>query len=147
MPSLFDNHSREAIRVRILKLRADSKAQWGTLDAARLLCHWLDGMEMTFGERDLVAEKGFLNTALGRWLVIDMPLPWPKGAPTMKELWTTKPGDFAADRKRVLDYLDRFAKGREQKWGVSPKTGHLTADQWARLSYRHFDHHLRQFGC
>lgn len=148
IPSLFDNHSRESIRVRLLKLQPDSKAQWGNFDVNRMLAHCLDTLEVCFAERPVeVTGNFFWNSALGRWFVIDAPLPWPKGAPTAPDFFVTQPTEFARDRQRVLDYVERFAKGREQTFGVSPFLGTLNPEQWSRLHYRHLDHHLKQFGC
>lgn len=148
MQSLFDNHSRESIRTRLLNLKPDSKAQWGKFDVNKMLAHCIDTFEVGFGEREVVVKKGILNSGFGRWLVIDSPIPWGKSPPTLPEYFlVTKPTEFARDHQRVLDYLDRFAKGRDQKWGISPFLGNLTPDQWSRLHYRHLNHHLTQFGC
>jgi hypothetical protein len=147
MKSLFDNTARQEIRERLQKLTPDSSAQWGKFTCARVVAHFIDSMEIGFGERQVVENRGFLNSAFGRWLVTVAPMPVPKSAPTAPEYLVTQPGEFERDKQRVLDYLDRFAKGREQKWGVHPAFGNLSPEQWSRLHYRHFNHHLTQFGC
>ena len=56
--------------------------------------------------------------------------------------------DFAPERERLVALVKRFAEsGRASADGrVHPFFGRLTGDQWGRLSYKHLDHHLRQFG-
>lgn len=146
MQSLFDNQVRANIRERMMKLTPETKAQWGKLDAPRLLTHMIDTFRVAFGEQEVQPSKSVLYSAFGRWLVIDSPIPWPKGAPSSAEFWLTRPGDFEQDRRRVMDYIDRFANGSNQKWGKSPRLGVMSAEQWSRMNYRHLNHHLTQFG-
>jgi len=84
---------------------------------------------------------------LGRWLVISSPFPWPKGVQVPPVMFESDPGDFEADRQQVVAYVERFAAGPQQDWGVSPAFGPLKPTGWARLNWRHLDHHLRQFAC
>ncbi|HEY3296645.1 MAG TPA: DinB family protein [bacterium] len=146
MNSLFDDTVRAQIRERLEKLTPQHKAQWGKFVPATMLTHLIDTFEVAFAERPVTVKKGFLNSALGRWMVIDSPMPWPKGSPTAPEYLESKPGEFVRDKQRVLAYVDRFAKGRGQQWGRSPGFGDLTPEQWSRLNFRHLNHHLIQFG-
>ncbi len=147
VPSLFDTSTREQILTRLKKLNATSQAQWGKLDAPRMLAHVIDTFEVTFAERPVEVKKNWLNSAIGRWLIIDAPLPWPKGAPSSPVFWVTTPGEFETDRARVRGYVERFGKGTNQKFGPSPLMGQLSPEQWSRMHYRHLDWHLKQFGC
>lgn len=146
MKSLFDTTTRGGIRERLLALTPESKGKWGKLTPATLMAHLIDAMAISFGERAVEVKRGFLSTALGKWMIIDAPMPWPEGTPTSPEFLVSKPTEFAQDKARILEYLDRFAKGRLQPWGQSPIMGTLTPEQWARLQYRHLNHHLVQFG-
>lgn len=146
MKSLFNDSVRQDILTRFDKLTDSSPRKWGNFTPAKLLAHCIDTFEVTFAEREVVVRKGFLNTPLGRWLIIDSPIPWPKGSPTDPEYLKGDPHEFAADKARVRGYIERFAKGSNQKFGPSPGLGYLTPDQWSRLHFRHMNHHLRQFG-
>lgn len=146
MKSLFDSQPREEILRRLENLHADSKAKWGKFDAGRMLAHVIDTFEACFAERRITVSKNMFNTVIGRWMVIDGPVPWPKGAPTSPELFVTQPGEFLHDKQRVIDYIKRLEKGPNQTFGPSPYLGKLTPGQWSRLHYRHLDHHLKQFG-
>jgi hypothetical protein len=42
--------------------------------------------------------------------------------------------------------IQRFNGAEAQLSGHHPLFGALSAAEWGRFSYRHADHHLRQFG-
>jgi hypothetical protein len=75
-------------------------------------------------------------------------LPFPKGAPTAAEL---KPGDalsFEEERAALLELLERIGKGpRDGEGPAHPLFGPLTWREWGVATYKHADHHLRQFGA
>lgn len=147
MKSLFDSESRAEIVHRLEQFRPDLPHLWGKMSAAEVVCHLADAMRLTFGDyADYPMPKGFFTTAFFKWMVIDSPMPWPKGTRSMPQFFLTKPGDFAQDLKTLMHFVERFEKGPNQKFGFSPGFGELTPAQWSRLSYRHCDHHLRQFG-
>jgi len=144
MKSLFDSNARTEIIRRVNGLKPDAQARWGKMNIAQMLCHCIDGLKITFAEKgEIKPPKGFMSTALGQWLIINAPLPVPKNAPSMPMYFELKPELFAEDCKRLTEYLERFAQGREQKWGIHPAFGKMTPEQNARLQYRHIDHHLR----
>lgn len=149
MGSLLNMADRVAINHRLERLRPDSVRVWGTLSPHAMLCHLIDGFRMTFGEVRHEAQDSWLNGWFGRWFVIDCPLAWPKGRIQAPPAFfhTTVEHDFQWDRNRVAEYIQRFAVGPHQTWGVSPILGPLSPRQWGKLSWRHLDHHLRQFGC
>lgn len=148
MKTLFEEPARRAVLDRLGGLRADTPRRWGTLAPEAMLCHLADGLRMTFDEVRYAVRPSawFLRNALARYLVISA-LPWPHGqieAP--REYYGIQPaGDFEAARRRVVEYVERFARGPNQPWGVHPYLGPLGADDWAKLEYHHLDHHLRQF--
>lgn len=144
MSDLFDPQVRGQFRDRLLHLEPDAQAKWGSLTAPRMVAHLIDAFEIGFGEK-AVTVRGPLANPIGRWLVLRMPIPRGKlKAPP--EFHECEPGEFAADRDRVLAYLDRFAAGPEQQWGPSPFLGRMSGQQWARLHAKHLEHHLTQFG-
>jgi hypothetical protein len=74
--------------------------------------------------------------------------PFPKGAPTAPEL---KPGPTASleeERAALLDLLERIGTGPCEGAGPAhPLFGPLTRREWGVATYKHTDHHLRQFGA
>ena len=67
---------------------------------------------------------------------------------TDKSVLVTDERDFVAERQRLVESIDRFAKGGAEACTTHPHFffGPLTPTEWASLMYQHLDHHLRQFG-
>ena len=87
----------------------------------------------------------FMRTAF-KFFVLNGP--WPKGkAPTSPEFLATEDYDFDAERVQVKGLIQEVAGRRlDDVWGVHPRFGPLTGKEWSRLHYKHFNHHLGQFG-
>ncbi len=68
---------------------------------------------------------------------------------TEKSCLVTDERDFAVERQRLLDSIDRFSTGGPGTCTKHPHFffGPLTPAEWSSLMYQHLDHHLRQFGA
>jgi hypothetical protein len=147
MPTLQDESVRRGVVERLGRVRPESKAQWGSLDAPRMLCHLSDSMDAVVG--------GVAIPATGPWVLRYFPLkqlaiyaiPLPKGARAPAEMLQTAPGDFEADRRGVVERIERLAALPRGKGPSHFVFGALTIDEWNALNWKHIDHHLRQFGC
>lgn len=148
MPNLLHMPSRVRLVQRVERLRPDAIRLWGEMpDAHAMLCHLHTALALAFGEIRMHVQDSWLNSWYGRLLIIDAPLPWPRGkvkAPA--ELLPASAHDWEWDRNRVVEYVQRFSVGPHQSWGVHPAFGKLSPRRWGRLSWRHCDHHLCQFG-
>lgn len=75
-------------------------------------------------------------------------LPVPRNARTAPELLESKPGEWMLDIATLLELQDQCMRRPEHDlWGRSPVCGWLTKGEWGVAQHKHFDHHLRQFGC
>ncbi len=146
MRNIFQTDTRQQLRERAGRLQRDTPARWGKSNAHQIVCHLSDQLRMALGE----IPGAPVNGVLGKWplnkLLIYL-LPWPKGAPTPREAWSTPPQDWEKDLEQFHHLLERLAaeENREQ-WPAHPLFGGMNARDWGRLTYRHIDHHLRQFG-
>ncbi|TPW11975.1 MAG: hypothetical protein FD129_1557, partial [bacterium] len=61
------------------------------------------------------------------------------------EAFTTKPGKWDADLAACHQLIERVAAA--ERLEPHPFFGNLNIDEWGRLSWKHLDHHLRQFGA
>jgi hypothetical protein len=147
MKSMFDPVPRGEIISRLRALRADSPRQWGTLDAPRMIAHLADQMRLTLGDIPPVAINGPFRIPALRWLAIYL-LPWPKGkAKGPPETFSTAPASWEADLAGLIGLLERLEeRGPAGSWPDHPIFGPMTGRDWGALCYKHFDHHLRQFG-
>jgi hypothetical protein len=74
-------------------------------------------------------------------------LPFPKGAPTSPELKPVNAESFEEERAAVLELLERIGTGpREGTGPAHPLFGPMTWREWGVATYKHADHHLKQFG-
>jgi len=144
MPTHLNALKRADHLARLDRLTPEAKPQWGTMTPGHLLSHLIDLYEVTFAERPVAVRKGFMNSAFGRWLLCNMPLP--KNSPTDPEYLKRPVGDFEKDKARVLEYIKRFGEPDKHTFGASPWVGQMTPAQWAKTHYTHLEHHLKQFG-
>lgn len=148
MPSMFDSATHQEFASRIGQLTPQSQRQWGKMSVQQMVCHMTDSLKVTLGETPSSFKPNFLSSRLGHFIVLNVPIPKGK-LPTKAEFQVTKPGDWAADIATLNGYLDRVvtrSKAAESVWGIHPRFGKLTHDEWGKLLARHMDHHLRQFG-
>ena len=146
--SILNDADRTAICRRIESLKSDLPPRWGKMDATAMLAHLKQSALMALGELQ-VANKGkraFQVFPL-KHLILYV-APFPKGAPTAPELLahdTTE--SFDALRSELVSLMERIGTGpREGNAPVHPLLGQLSFREWGVATYKHSDHHLRQFG-
>lgn len=149
MKSLFDPATATEIKTRIARLRPASERQWGRMNAAQAMAHCATTMEWAVG--DSFAPRMFVGRIVGPLVkskVLKDDAPMRRNAPTAKSLVVANERDLASERQRLSTLIDRFSEGGPQGCTKHAHTffGYLTPDEWARLMYKHLDHHLRQFG-
>ena len=131
------------------QLGPDSKRQWGQMSPAQTLAHCSAAFEMAHGK--IAPPRILIGRLLGplakRSLIINGN-PMRRNSQTDKSVLITDERDFAAEKQRLLESIDRFATGGPATCSKHPHFffGPLTPAEWASLMYQHLDHHLRQFG-
>jgi Protein of unknown function (DUF1569) len=149
MKTLFQPARVGEVKDRIARLRPDSERLWGKMNVAQAMAHCSASLEMALG--DTTPPRMFLGRIMGR-IVKPMVLrddePMHRNSPTAKNLVIKDERDFAAERERLCGLIDRFARARPDGCTTHPHSffGRLTSEEWATLTYKHLDHHLRQFG-
>jgi hypothetical protein len=75
-------------------------------------------------------------------------LPFPKGAPTAPALKPFDAGPFEEKRAALLQLIERIGTGPRDGAGPDhPLFGPMTRREWGVVTYKHADHHLKQFGA
>jgi hypothetical protein len=147
MSTLLDPRDYDGLIARIRSLEPDAPARWGRLTAPRMVAHLSDQIRQTLGEIEVPARRTPLSWPIVRTLMMFW-LPWPrgriKGSP---EIFQTPPALWSDDLTALETLMARFVTdpGRD-RWPGHPYFGPMTREEWGRFSWRHFDHHLRQFG-
>ena len=144
--SLWNDEERAGLVSRLDRLTPQNQRHWGEMEISKLLPHLGGALRMALGDIETSHGKGLMATALMRWLIIHV-LPWPKGAQSPPEGFTTVPSSWDEDRGKLLELIERFATASpDQLPGHNPVFGRIKPDDWDMLQFRHLDHHLTQWG-
>jgi len=148
MPSLFEPQTALVITERLHQLQPDSQQLWGKMNVAQMIAHVRNVLEVATGDRN--ERPSFFAKLLAPWIktVILGDKPFKPNLPTGPSFAVRDNRDFATEKEKLLQLYNRFiqegapaAEGR-----VHPLVGKLSADEWGFSQWKHFDHHLRQFG-
>lgn len=150
MGSILKERDRTELATRLSTLTSTSSRKWGSMDVVAMLEHLRLSAAMALGENDLpsVNKRAFQVFPL-KHLILYV-FPFPKDAPTAPGL---KPApidasSFEDQRKALLELLERIGSGPTVGVGPEhPLFGKLTRGEWGVCTYKHTDHHLKQFGA
>jgi hypothetical protein len=150
MKNLFEQTTAAELKGRLLQLRPDSERQWGRMSVAQAVAHCAAAMEGAVG--DVRPKRMFIGRIIGpivKRLATANDQPIRRNTPTAPDLMVSDERELEAERQRLLRLIDRFAAGGPAGCTTHPHSffGRLTPREWAVLSYKHLDHHLRQFGA
>jgi hypothetical protein len=142
------NEAQRADLVRRLQsLSPSSTRQWGSLDVVGMLQHLNLSARMTVGELSVASSNKRVFQMFPLKHLILYVLPFPKGAPTAAELKPANASTFEAERAALLAVLERIGTGPTEGSGPAhPLFGPMTWKEWGVVTYKHADHHLKQFG-
>jgi hypothetical protein len=149
MKNLFDIALANQVKQRMDGLRIDSQRQWGKMNVAQTIAHCASGLEMALGEiRPPRALLGRLFGSVIKPKVVGNDEGLRRNSPTADELVVSGERNLDAERVRLCSLIDRFVSGGPSVCTTHPHPffGPLTPAEWAVLTYKHLDHHLRQFG-
>jgi len=140
----------DALAGRLSRLTPDSQRVWGTMTPHEMLCHLSDSFHGMLGERPVSSGNwSLLRRRVFKWIALHTQLPWPKGIDTRPEVnphrTGTRPIEFERDRAELLTVMRRFV-APDSRYVPHPMFGEMTRDEWMTWTFRHVDHHLRQFG-
>jgi hypothetical protein len=144
--NLYDIATKQEIIDRINKLTPQSQRQWGKMNVGQMLAHCQMPMGIALGS----------HTIKGHWLMrLILPLfkktlydekPWKQSLPTDKSfIMTGKAKEFDKEKNQLLDMVNRFREANMIN-DEHPVFGRLTKEQWSKATWKHLDHHLKQFG-
>ncbi len=145
--NLFDAEAKQEIINRINQLTPQSQRKWGKMDVAQMLAHVQIPMGVALGT----------TTVKGNWLMkLILPMfkkmlydekSWKQGLPTDKTfIMTGLDKNFENEKSLLLEKINRFTESNmiNEK---HPVFGKLTKEQWSKATWKHIDHHLKQFGA
>jgi hypothetical protein len=145
--TLWDDEARAALLRRLDVLTPQTAPKWGRMNAGEMLAHVVNGMRLGLGEIDARPRRSPFRRWPLKYLFVYW-VPFPKGAPAPREIVTRgTPADWGANFRALRDSIEEIARrDRKGTWPAHPVFGPLSGSAWGALGWRHFDHHLRQFG-
>src|SRR5262245_37076660 len=136
MGSILNESDRAAVCGRVRSLSSSSTARWGRLDVTGMLKHLELAGQMAVG--DLAVTSANMRPAQVfplKHLILYV-LPFPKGAPTARELLPGSAASFEDERAAVLALLDRIGAGPREGGGPAhPLFGPLSWREWGAATY------------
>ena len=148
MRSILNESDRSAISNRLRSVSVSSTRRWGQLDVASMLQHLRLSASMALGELPVPSKSKRAFQVFPLKHLILYVAPFPKGAPTAPELKPGAGASFEKERAALLELLERIGTGPSTGPGPAhPLLGPLTREEWGVATYKHTDHHLKQFGA
>lgn len=145
MKTIFDQEARGGLMARLDRVTAESRPRWGKMSAEQMLAHLVEAMRMTLGEFNTRPKRMVTRYPPLRQLFVYW-LPWPKGAPTARELLPSDRREIEDSKRQLIRLVSAISERTETEWPDHPAFGKLSRRGWGVLGWRHIDHHLRQFG-
>jgi hypothetical protein len=148
MKSLFEPADRASILERLNALQTSASRQWGKMNSAQMLAHCCAAIETSTGDRPM--KQAFIGKLLAPFVRKSIlgDKPFSRNSPTDPTFVIRDERDFGAERKRLIDLINRFAQRGPAETGKATHAffGKISGDEWGQLMYKHIDHHLQQFG-
>jgi hypothetical protein len=146
--SILNDIDRTAICQRIGSVTNASVPRWGRMDVKAMLTHLRQSALMALGELPVAGKnKRVFQVFPIKHLILHV-VPFPKGAPTAPELLVPDAASVDAIRSELVSLVERIGAGPREGFGpVHPLFGRLSFREWGVATYKHTDHHLRQFGA
>ena len=133
---------------RINRLRPGSERKWGIMSVDQMMAHLVKVVGVPLSEKPL--PRILLGRLVG-WAVksrLYNETPFRQGLPTSPSFKITDQRDFELEKKRLLENIAQFYEAGPEYAARHPHPmfGRLTGEQWGKATWKHVDHHLRQFG-
>jgi hypothetical protein len=143
--SIHDPENRRALVARLDRLTPAQPPRWGRMDASRMVRHLIESYRLSTGDLR-IRRYAIPLRPLVRWLAIHV-LPFPKGAPTARELLARPALTWEADLAQLrAAILAAAPPAPGAPVAEHPLFGAMSVRDWDVLMHKHTDHHLRQFG-
>jgi hypothetical protein len=149
MPTLFEPQTAQAIISRVNTLSNLHQRKWGKMDVTQMLKHVNDALGTATGETTIKTNFFFKFFAPFIKMEVMSSKPYKPSLPTAKEFVIKSHNlNFEEEKNALINRLNKFlANGESAVEGLKhPAFGKMTAYEWGFSQWKHFDHHLRQFG-
>ncbi|RYE23445.1 MAG: DUF1569 domain-containing protein [Sphingobacteriales bacterium] len=147
MKNMNDTRVSQALMQRLEYLPENAARQWGKMNVSQMLAHCCVPIEVALGDRK--GSVSFVGKLFGRFAKSSLThdKPFKKGIPTDKSFIVADTGHFDIEKQKLLGLVKRFAETEPYVFDgrKHPFFGTMSYLEWSNLTYKHLDHHLRQF--
>lgn len=148
MRSIFNLDDKNDIINRIDQLHPNSKPLWGKMNVSQMLAHCIAPTQISTG--DVPGKRNIFGILFGKMAKKRMVSeePFKKNLPTDPSFVVKHNPDFYESQQKLITLIEKLynTDKNELVQRKHPFFGKMTIDEWGLLNYKHFDHHLRQFG-
>lgn len=152
MKTVFDKLIQDELTNRIELLNESHKPIWGKMNVFQMARHctnWGEWVQGTGKYTDHIYKQDFFGKLFGKAALKsntknDKPMAkhMPAGIHVIKE---AELGDLAAEKARWVGLIAAYTHFSNDRF-IHDFFGKMSNEQIGIFSYKHFDHHLRQFG-
>jgi len=144
--NLFDPGAKQDIIERINKLTPESKSLWGKMNVSQMLAHLQMPIGIAYGTHQ--PKGSFLLRLIGPLFKSKL---WDENPykqslptdPTFVMIGSDK--DFEKEKAVLVDMINRFTES-VVAGERHPVFGKMSKENWSKATWKHLDHHLKQFG-
>ena len=147
MKTVLEKSIRDELIARINSLNKNSSAAWGKMNVYQMLKHCAIAEESYLGKKEY--KRIFIGRLIGKKVLKNMlkdDSPMMRNAKTLKDFIVTGNGDIEPEKQKwivLLHEYEHYSNGGVMHWFFGP----MTKEQVGYFSYKHADHHLRQFNA
>ena len=142
---MFDPAIKQDIIDRINKLTPQTQHKWGKMDVAQMLSHVQLPISCAYGTHQV--KGSFLLKLLGPLFkgILYNDKPYKQSLPTDPTYIVVDSKNFEAEKQTLLELVKKFSPEAVVLLN-HPVWGKMTKEHWSKATWKHLDHHLKQFG-
>ncbi|HEX7847906.1 MAG TPA: DUF1569 domain-containing protein [Chitinophagaceae bacterium] len=144
--NLFDATVKQEIVDRINTLTAASPRKWGKMDVAQMLAHLQLPIAIAYGTHQ--PKGSFVLRLVGPLFKSKLwdDKPYKQGLPTDPTfIMIGSAKDFEQEKTKLLVLIEQFTETKVAG-DRHPVFGKMSKENWSMATWKHLDHHLKQFG-
>ena len=151
LPDVFSKDVADTIVRRINALSPTTQPKWGKMNVGQMLAHCNVTYEMVYENGKHPQANFFMKFILKTFIkkLVTNEVPYKQNSQTAPAFVITDSRDFEAEKKRLINYIYKTQQAGAAHFEdkESHSFGMLNRTEWNNMFYKHFDHHLTQFGA
>jgi len=149
MRSVFQDTVLDELIVRVQRLTAQSVPKWGEMNVVQMMAHCNESSKVALGVKK--SKRMFVGRLFGKMIlrkVLKNDKPLKKNSPTAPGFIIKDKREFTKEKDDFIRVLSKLQTMQIEDFNgkVHPFFGEMNGSEWSVLIYKHFNHHLEQFG-